>query len=106
MLGKEDKMRREEGMSHCSESVLLPFGAGKKWKGQGRWLPAASVNTGKARRSTAGHLCVPAAQDWATHPLTDVSTSCISGTVSVRMLSCRDSERSTLPLRGRVSEGW
>lgn len=34
----------------------------------------------------------------------DVSTSCTSGTVSVRLLSCKELERSTLPLhwnRGR-----
>lgn len=30
----------------------------------------------------------------------DVSTSCISGTASVSMLSCRDSARSVLPLCG------
>lgn len=102
MVGKEETVRRGEGMSHC---VLLPFGAGTQWK----WQAADSRLRLPARErhgvSTAGCLCAPAARGWATHPVTDVSTSCISGTVSVRVLSCRDSERSTLPLWGRVSEG-
>lgn len=36
----------------------------------------------------------------ATHPVMDESTSCTSGTVSVSVLSCRDSARSVLPLCG------
>lgn len=94
----------EEGGGHES-LLLLPFGAGTQWK----WQAADSRLRLPARErhgvSTAGRLCAPAARGWATHPVTDVSTSCISGTVSVRVLSCRDSERSTLPLWGRVSEG-
>lgn len=31
MVGKEETVRRGEGMSHC---VLLPFGAGTQWKWQ------------------------------------------------------------------------
>lgn len=49
----------------------------------------------------AEHLCGLATQAWATHPVMDVSTSCTSGTISVRVLSCRDSERSVLPLCGK-----
>lgn len=45
--------------------------------------------------------CALATQGCATHPVMDVSTSCISGTIRVRLLSCSDSERSTLPLQGK-----
>lgn len=63
--------------------------------------PGYTCQFRKGTRSPAGHLCVLATPARATHPVTDVSTSCISGTTSVRLLSCRDPARSTLPLCGR-----
>lgn len=50
------------------------------------------------RSGVALHCKAPCVLD--TYPVMDVSTSCTSGTVSVRVLSCRASERSVLPLCG------
>ena len=100
-VGSWGRGENKEGGGHgpVALAFALHFKAGKKWDRQGPGLPATHANTSKARCATAGSRCVLAGL--ATHPVMDVSTSCISGTVSVRVLSCRDSERSTLPLRGR-----
>lgn len=89
--------REGGGHSYCTRSLSRRFKAGQKWADHR--LQATLANTREAQGSAPGSY-VP-----ATHPVMDVSTSCISGTVSMRVLSCRDSERSTLPLCGAKEEG-
>ena len=85
-----------QGGGHESLQLKLHL-AFQSWAGEevaGLLAPGYTSNHKRSTGFRSRQICVP-----ATHPVMDVSTSCISGTVSVRVLSCRDSERSMLPLR-------
>ena len=99
--------RRKSGGRRARVTAAEALPAFQRWEDSEAAGPLTPDYKRKVRKGTpppAGRLCVLAAPVQVTHPVMDVSTSCISGTTSTRLLSCRDSERSTLPLCGR--EHW